>query len=217
MDLDTKRWISMNGGIWSLALVAALLAATGVGAFAYMNGMGMQNGMSNTHANHAPMGGMNGNMHGEAITQPGPGMHGGMGCMMQEHGMHGEHEHGEAWGEPYGTPYGQPVEMPEECREHMGELNTTTVEGTIVNIDYTRGTITLQTDQGNVTLKIIRMYVDNNTGYLVFGPWILQKLTLNTTIEAIVPATPWSSPVLPAMGIILEGSTYLAPPLVVHQ
>ncbi len=190
----------------SLALVATLLAATGIGALAYMNGMaGM--GAHQEYGRQAPMGGMMGS---------GGHQGGGMGCMM-------EHEDGDEETMHQGNwrmgQHGMMWQMQEHCREEMeemfgGEISTVVINGTIVEVDNTTGIVVLETANGSVSLKIVHMYVDVDNGYMVYGPWLTTQLVPGSTVEAVIPAGQAMNGVVPALGISTSSGTYLVPPLV---
>ena len=74
----------------------------------------------------------------------------------------------------------------DECG-YMGEWQTTTIEGVVAGVDYDGFFIIVETGEGEeYRVKVSMKYVDGDTGYLVFGPWLLTTIDVGDEIVVTV-------------------------------
>ncbi|MCE4625399.1 MAG: hypothetical protein F7C35_06000 [Desulfurococcales archaeon] len=215
----------MDRGIFGIAVVAVLVAALGVGALAYNGNIGSP-GADGTYSHDYRQGGRMWGMMNNGGHGPYNGGEGHDDDM--PHMMCGDHDEEYDYDNDYGNYSGMTwgggpmmggmmmgMMNGEYCYGNMPNmpwLNTTEVNGTIVYVDPNLYIVALQTDDGNLTLKLLRMYVDLENGYMVYGPWLTNTLQVGDQVTVVVPAYA-NMPVIPILGITVGGDTYMVPPL----
>ncbi|MCE4617374.1 MAG: hypothetical protein F7C32_02190 [Desulfurococcales archaeon] len=196
----------MNNNLLVVILVAGILLVSGTIAYAYASG----------HGNF--MAGTTNDADDNVVTYGQGGMYG---CMMGDHDDD-EMMGGMMWGNGPGG-YGN-HDDDFDMDDHMGgmmgmdmdEFNYTTITGVIVAIDPNYQILTINDGTDNVSVKIMRMYVDNQTGTLIFGPWILNNIQIGSEITVTIPDFAGYTnmmPITPAFGLDVGGNSYIFPGL----
>ena len=72
--------------------------------------------------------------------------------------------------------------------------------------------VALQTDDGDLTLSLLRMHVDPENGNMAYGPWLINKLQVGDQVTVVVPAYGIMH-VIPILGITVGDNTYIVPSL----
>ena len=189
----------MSREILGLALVATLLAATGIGALAYVNGMTVHK----DYGKHSS---------GDGVMKSGShgAQDGGKGYMASKHD-------GERTGHKGAREMREERHAEKHCEGkeagHSKITETVVINGTVVEVDNTTGIVVIETDNASIAVKIMKRYVDTSNGYIVYGPWLETQLSPGDTIEVVIPQVNETSQVVPALGITIGDSTYLVPPL----
>jgi len=181
----------------SAAIAALVTAVLLVGGVAVAAGMGALSGHGPFGAGHErPMSGDRDHGYGGM----GHGMGHGYGGMMQ--GDHeGDHDHDEDHDS-------------DDCPCAPGSFQAEWVNATVVSVDSANRYIEVQLGNETLSLRVAMKYVENETGYLVYGPWLLDKLSPGMTVQVLVPSGgpgmggPSHAPLL---GIVLDGRTLVSP------
>ncbi len=89
--------------------------------------------------------------------------------------------HGMAAGR-YGAEGGCPHHGYAGGRGMPGGPQLVVLTGTIVEKDADRRLIVVSTDDGIMTIKLLKVYVDEGTGYLVSGDWLAEHMEEGDTV-----------------------------------
>ncbi len=193
------------------ALVAVLLAAVIIGAAGYSLGALAHGTTGTSQPQTAP------------TSTPGMGSW-GMGGGMMGNGMMGAGQAG-PMAQPGVQPMGQMGDAGHNgmmCDEGMMgsgmmgpgmgmevDMASASVEGTVVGVE--NGLLVIETGDGTVQVKVLPVYVDPETGYLVSGYWILDKIA-EATGDSITVEGPGSGDFIVAWEISVGGmKTYTSP------
>ncbi|MEB3861846.1 MAG: hypothetical protein GSR84_06465 [Desulfurococcales archaeon] len=119
-------------------------------------------------------------------------MMGGMGGMMDGHDEAGPSAgpgapvEGAGWGPGMGMygfgsfddMIGMMEDMEEEMEEHFNSVMDRIVEvnGTLVDVVDRGNRIVVETSDGQVVVKVMKMYMDTSNGYLFSGVWLVEQL-----------------------------------------
>lgn len=177
----------MAGNTLVAAIVGLLLIGGGIAAVAAQQGI-------------HPWG------HGGAQHQHQAG-HEGMGPGAMRHGM-GAMGHDRDHDSDHDRDHDSDDMGPRGCP--CGQWNLTVVNGTV--LAGGDGYLVIATGDGNVTVKLLKTYVDNETGYLVSGWWLSSNIESGTEISVVIPVLPGqghASP--PALAIYYDGRELVRP------
>lgn len=197
----------MNSNVLAVILVASILLVSGTIAYAYAKS---HDGLPHTSGN----GGYPGSpIHGGMMGgHAGASHRAGEPCMDEAAEARGSSGHGRHGGDHGHREWGMHGYMVENMEG--GAPNLTTITGTVVSVDASHNTLTIDTGDGNISVVFMRVYVDNETGALTFGPWILGGIQEGSQITVAVPEnTSRGTLALPAFSIVVDGGSYVSPRL----